>query len=268
MTKFVSSWLLYSVVLILYSVPQSFLAWLLWELTIGVYFLLLWVLGTSVQMFLFCFSPVSHLCAPLWHFAFFSVGLCLDSFVGSSAGSGCRRQSSSFPLSVLPCSIGVFNETYSLRVWMTPFLLCVDRGDGGIYNVTSITCRRVDHVSRGLTFLLFRACGSIPCGWVSELLFILVYILAGGFFFIRSIFRIWCFRFGFLCRPLEKSVPAVFLADWDSVSVLTSDQLSLHAHWADFSPGQQTVIVDNCANTHVWNDKSHCFVGVCSHTEF
>ena len=41
------------------------------------------------------------------------------------------------------------------------------------------------------------------------------------------------------------------------VSVLTADQLALHAHRSDFSPGQETAIVDNCANTHVWNDKTH-----------
>ena len=110
----------------------------------------------------------------------------MDSFAGSSATSGRRCQFS--PISALPRSIGIFNETYSLCGWMTPFLLRVDHGDGSFSNLTSITHRRVDGFSCGLKSILFRACGSIPRGWVSELLFLLVYISVGGFFFVRSIF--------------------------------------------------------------------------------
>ena len=56
---------------------------------------------------------------------------------------------------------------------------------------------------------------------------------------------------------MEKSYSAVFSTNFDSVSVLTADQLLLHVHRSDFSPGQQTAIVDNCTNTHVWNDRAH-----------
>ena len=38
----------------------------------------------------------------------------------------------------------------------------------------------MDYVSCGVEIFISRSCGSLPRGWVTEILFILVYISMGG----------------------------------------------------------------------------------------
>ena len=42
-----------------------------------------------------------------------------------------------------------------------------------------------------------------------------------------------------------------------SVMALTLDQLEAHSKCMDFSPGQHTATIDNCANAHIWNKWDH-----------
>ena len=121
MARIFSSRLLFAVVLVLYSVPQSYLDWLLWQLTIGVYYWLLWIFGTFVQLCIVGFSPLWRLLGPLWYFAILVGGVLLEPTICSSMGSSCQR---CLPpvLWALPGSVGIFNGTYSLCGWMTPFL--------------------------------------------------------------------------------------------------------------------------------------------------
>ena len=256
MAKFIFSWLLFSVVLTLYSVPQLCLDWILWKFTIDVYFWLLWFLGTSAQLCLLSLSPLLRVLSPLWHFVIF-VGVVLLGLLGDSSAVPYSRFRASSVILALPRSVGVFHGTYSLSGWMTPFLHRFTYGVGSFSSFVSFTDRCVSFVHTGFSSIIFRSCRFIPRGWVTEILFLLVYISTGCFCFTRSLFRILSFRFGFLSCPAGKLSSAVFHSAWDSVSVLTADQLSLHAYRSDFSPGRQTVIVDNCANTHVWNNKSH-----------
>ena len=256
MAKFLFFRLLFSVLLVLYSVPQSFLDWLLLKYSIGIYCWLLWILGVSTQLCLFISSPFWRFSSPLWYFCIFIGGVFLDSSDDSTAVTRSRHKLFSV-ISALPRSVGIFTGIYSLSGWMTPFLHRCDHCLGSFLSLSSLTSGRVLSVHCGVSSLIFRSCGSIPRGWINELLFLLLYIIVGGSFFVRSIFQILLFRFGWLNCPVKNSSSAVFHTQWDSVSTLSAEQLSLHAFRSDFSPGQQTAIVDNCANTHVWNDESH-----------
>ena len=61
---------------------------------------------------------------------------------------------------------------------------------------------------------------------------------------------------GFLAVPSPLLQHSVFYTP-TSVTALTSDQLEVHSTSMDFFPGQDTAIIDNCANTHIWNKRDH-----------
>ena len=228
MAKFVFSWLLFSVVLVLYSVPQLFLDWLLWKFTIGIYFWSLWILGTSAQLGFPLFSPLWRVLGPLWYFTIFVSGVFLGLPGGASAVTSSRLRSS-YVLLAIPRSFRVFHGTYSVSGWMTPFLHPFAHGVGSFLSFFSFAERYLHYVHSRFSSIIFRSCGSIPHGWVTEILILLICITTGGFCFLQSLFRILLFQFGLLSCPAGKLTSAVFHSKWDSVSVLTVDQLSLHA---------------------------------------
>ena len=250
MAKIFSSRLLYAVVLVLYSVPQSFLDWLLWKLTIGIYDWLLWIFGAFVQLCFVGFSPFWHLWIPLWYFVLLVGGILFDPTVCSPSGFSSRRRPPPV-LWTLPCSVEIFNGTYSLCGWISPFLHKFYACAGSFASFSSFARDWMDYVSDGVEILISRSCGSLPCGWVSKILFILVYISMRGYFFFRSIFCIFVFCVGVLRHLGGNPIPGVFHTNLDTVSVLTADQLAHHTHCSDFLPGQETAIMDNCTNTHV-----------------
>ena len=148
--KFFSTWLVFTVVLCLYLVPQSFLDWLLWKLTIGVYFWLLWILGTTLHLCIIVSSPLWHLCVPFWYLFTLVGGIFL-----SPHPSGTSLQCQSPPvLWALPCVVGVFTETYSLIGWMTLFLYHVDSHVGSFSSISSFACVRIFCVCHGMASII------------------------------------------------------------------------------------------------------------------
>ena len=245
-----------------FGIPLNILDWLLWNLFIGVYFWLLWILGTLFQLLAIFLSPASR---PLYHMLWFLVFL-FGGVVDLSIPSSFRPATCWRPcwsIQKLPRSVGVSTDVYSLSGWMTPFLWRLDHGVGTFNFDSSQTSVRLSSILLGYYGILFRSCGQIPSGWITELLFIILYLVSGTYFFSQSLFRIFASRFGWWHTPSFCQVSSAFHTNYSSVSVLTADQLSLHALCTDFSPGQQTAIVDNCANMHVWSIHSH-FVKYCS----
>ena len=92
--------------------------------------------------------------------------------------------------------------------------------------------------------------------WIVDLFYVSLYLLVGFYYFLRSITRILIFQVGFLTPPSPTLNRSVFHAP-TSVTALTSEQLEAHSKCMDFSPGQDTVIIDNCANAHIWNKRHH-----------
>ena len=135
---------------------------------------------------IFLFSPLWRFCYPFWYSTTLVGGIFLDP-ISFDTPSRCQ---SSPVLWALPRVMGGFNEIYSLSGWMTPYFFCVDHHAGSFPFLSLLACERMFCVCSRVAFIISHFCGTIPHGWVTELLFLLVYISVGFFFFIRSIFRI------------------------------------------------------------------------------
>ena len=83
-----------------------------------------------------------------------------------------------------------------------------------------------------------------------------LYII-GELFLYSVYFSDFCLSYWLPTSSWYLFYPCGLSTNFDTVSVLTADQLTFRAYRSDFSPGQETAIVNNCANTHVWNDKNH-----------
>ena len=95
--------------------------------------------------------------------------------------------------------------------------------------------------------------------WIMEVFPFLAYVGGGLFYFLHSLTLILAFQVGFLHLPSAVGASVGASATIALVMALSSEQLEDHNKGIDFLPGQQTAIVDNCTNAHIWN-KRHQFV--------
>ena len=148
MASFSFLWFRRLVFHIIYGIPLTFLDWLLWKSFLGVYFWLLWILGTSFQLLAIFLSPVSHpLYQMLWFLVFIFGGVVDFSIPSSFRPATCRRPC--WSIQKLPCSVGVFTGVYSLSGWMTPFLWKLDHGVGNFAFASSQTSIRISSILSG-----------------------------------------------------------------------------------------------------------------------
>lgn len=81
------------------------------------------------------------------------------------------------------------------------------------------------------------------------------------FFFINSTIKIFCLRIGIITFTTGRSDGSTGLSDsqvpsvFTTVHVLKSVNLNEYKAFTSFDSNSQTALVDNCANTHIWNER-------------
>ena len=92
-------------------------------------------------------------------------------------------------------------------------------------------------------------------GTITQCVIFVLLILFSSLWILRSFGRVlWlrCMKNPALQNPQESKRRSVCF----SVTVLSSDALDKHKAYSNFDSDGESVLVDNCANTYVWNERS------------
>ena len=208
------------------------------------------LLRCSLASFGFLFSLAGNRFMPFLRF------FCCWVFIfqsGPGQVSYCTRYQ---PVLALNVTSGIFNQVYALYPWTAVSFLRHICSSESWYSI----CAQVDTMFhkgyRGWMIFWVNTWNGLAGSWIVDIFFILIYSFVGIYYFLRSIARIINFQVGFLPIPSKSLNRCVFHTP-TSVTALTSEQLEAHSKSMDFSPGQDTAIIDNCANAHIWNKRDH-----------
>ena len=203
-----------------------------------------------MAVFGFLLAPVGHSLLPFLRFFVSWIFI----FRPSSGKAYCCSWSP--PVVALNVNSGVFNYVYALYPWMAFLFLRTICSRGSWY----LICVQVDILfHKGYcSWMIFwvNTWNGLSGSWIANIFFLLLYFFVGLYYFFRSLVRILIFYMGFFVVPSPSLQHSVFHTP-TSVTALTSNQLEAHSKNVDFSPGQDTAIIDNCANAHNWNKRNH-----------
>ena len=97
-----------------------------------------------------------------------------------------------------------------------------------------------------------------PDRYISRFLILVLLLIMSLISVIFSLFKIIGLKFGLISYPkpsTESTTPPDFLdMAFTTVHVLTASELARHVAFSTFDADTQTALVDNCANTHIWNN--------------
>ena len=173
-----------------------------------------------------------------------------------------------FPLHMQNMNIGIFTSTYSVYPWWSMFLIRhhIMPHDVKILSLFhTIYWNTYDFLTIPYTYLQSKP-KRPPDGFIFNTLVFFLLICVSIMTILYSILTIFLVRTGLIIIHnssqtnitettfLDKPDPKY--AVFTSISVLTAESLANHQAFASFDSNIQTALVDNCANTHIWTERS------------
>lgn len=165
---------------------------------------------------------------------------------------------------VIDQKCGIFNSTYALYSWWAQLLLRKHIMLGDIDKTTIYSNSIwVGTVLLSTPYEFFQAPPKKPPDGIILCSLVMILLLETCFLFIiNSTLKNFCLRIRIITFTDQKSDSSTGLSDtqkfsvFTTVHVLKSVDLSEYKAFTSFDSNSQTALVDNCANTHIWNVRS------------
>ena len=183
----------------------------------------------------------------------------------------------------LNSTYGTFNNVYATYPWWYPFLVSthIPAGDINKFHIASSPYISTSCFFARLHNFFASTSSPPPDGYITQVFILLLVLLYASWAIFRSLCRIFWLRCTHLFTSSINFCPALLtncryflfpssrpvLQDFQSSQMaftsvftsygLTSDKLDQHRDFSNFDSDTETALVDNCANTHVWNVREH-----------